>query len=290
MNLSDLELTKGICMLIYGDPKVGKSHFLASVCATGRYVLIGSPNGLATYKGAEVKKAFPDFDPSKVRVELIQRDQSPKTPKAWDQLNKICKQLFFNELDSFDGIIVDDNTFIRQQARNVAIKVNGDAGRSTTLDKLGVFHGQPVLEQSDFGREMDMMMSFLDELTYYGRTYGKNIIVAAHEKTFEVDAKKDSKTGITRPALITAAFTGSKERTANSTHFDIVARLKRQGKEASMKVIFQCKSDGLVDAGDRYGVLKMYEENLTWQKVLDKIKAQDAASSIEPERQKKLTA
>ena len=277
--------------MVYAEPKIGKSHFAASACLTGRWVVVSSGNGLSTYKGAEVKKAFPDFNPDNVQIELITPDKSLRGIKAFQQLNDLMNDLFDRRISEFDGIIIDDASFVSKIAQNQAILVNGMESRSATLDKANStnainkpFQAIPVLDMTDFGREMEAVYNFLARLTEYCRTYGKHCIVCAHEQQVYIKKRNERDKEIPTLDKITASFTGKKEPTKNSTHFDIVSRLTRKGKEASMKVVFQCKSDGLVDAGDRYGVLNMYEDNLTWQKVLDKVAKMETAQ--EPERKK----
>lgn len=286
MKLSELNLSTSVCVLLYGEPKVGKSHFAASACATGRFVVFTNRNGLETYVGAEVKKAFPNYDPSKIELVLIDRDQSLKNVKAFQQMNDACRELFEKRLDEFDGIILDDSTFMKTQARNLAILINGNTERSNTLQSevaksKGSFNAAGPTAMQDQGKEMELVFSFLDELTTACRKYNKHCLVLAHEAQIYIDAKR-KQSDIPQKDKITAAFTGRKEPTANSTHFSIVMRATRSGKGHAAKVRFQCKSDGVVDAGDRYGVLSEYEDNLTWEKMMDKIKKGIAGSDNLP--------
>jgi hypothetical protein len=286
MKLSELDQSTAVTVLLYGKPKVGKSHFGASACATGRWVVISNRNGLETYVGAEVKKAFPNFDVSTVELKLVDRDQSLKSVKAFQNINDICRQLFEKELDTFDGIIVEDCSFLREQARNMAILINGNTDRSQTLSaevakSKGSFNAAGPTAMQDQGKEMELISAFFDELTSTCRKYNKHLLCLAHEAEIYIDDKR-KKSDIPQKDQITAAFTGRKEPTANSKYFSIVMRASRSGKGHAAKVRFQCKSDGVVDAGDRYGVLAEYEDNLTWEKMMDKIRKQVASSDSTP--------
>jgi thymidine kinase len=290
MKLSQLKLSEAIIMMVYAEPKIGKSHFAATAAETDRIVIITDLNGIETYAGAAIRKQFPKLDENNIEVEIITRDGSLSQAKAFQQINDVLREYFEQKLDKFDTIVIDDSSFVKNQARNLAIKINGTSGRSSTYDKAlkdnkPSFNNISVLEESDFGREMEMVANFFEELTSMCRKHGKNLIVCAHEAQIYIKKKNDKGKDVPTLDRRTAAFTGKKEPTATSRYFSIVARLTAKGKEASRQIVFQCKADDIVDAGDRFGVLNTYEYNLTWRQLKEKVAAQVAA--VEPVRIKK---
>lgn len=293
MKLSQLSVANGECTLVYAQPKVGKSHFIASAAVCGRLVVIASRNGLLTYTGAEVIQAIKGYDPESIDFRIVDRDSNWSEIRAFEEINSICRDLFSpKELPNWDILALDDSTFMKLAARNMAVKANGNADRSKTfateVAKMAgrmKFNATAVLTESDFGKEMEYVFNFFDELTNECRKHGKQLIVAAHEAVIYVDAKRVRGSGdIPQKDMICAAFTGKKEPTANDTHFDNVIRLTAEGKGINRKIIAQCRSDGVVSAGNRSGVLKQKEENLTFGELLKRTKAQVAGSSQEVPR------
>lgn len=284
MKLSTLapSLAEALIVLVYAKPKVGKSHFAATAAETDRVVVITDRNGLETYAGAELKKQFPHVNFGNIDVELIDPDPSITEANAFLTLNKILVDLFGPRLDQWDTLIVDDASFQQRSAMNLAIRQNGLTGRSNTAaaaSRNRGFNIAPGLTQADYQMEMRYVEDFLVDVTSACRRNKKNLIVCAHEmKIWAKDPAKPKD-----PEYISAIapmFTGRRNPEGASKHFSIVMRMTVQGKEASREVRFQCKSDSIVDAGDRYGVLRTFESNLTWRKLKELVAKQVA--SIEP--------
>jgi len=284
MKLSKLapSLSESLIVLVYAKPKVGKSYFAATAAETDRVVVITDRNGLETYAGADLKKNFPSVNFGNVDVELIDTDSSISEANAYLNLVKILIDLFENRLSEWDTLIIDDSSFHQRSAMNLAIKLNGAAGRSNTYSsatRSKGFNIAPGLTQADYQMEMRYITDLLVDITSSCRRYKKNLIVLAHEGIIWAKDPARPKDPEYISAII-PLFTGKKDPQSASKHFSIVMRLTVAGKEASREVKAQCKGDNIVDAGDRYGVLKTYESNLTWRILKEKVAAQIA--SIEP--------
>ncbi len=268
MNLDDLKLTESVCTMLFAEGGIGKTRLMGT--AGSRNVIVSSGNGLVTLKNAEFVKAYPNTNP---QVIMIPDDADPTKPTAYDTLRKTIDKYFETPAlrDSFDYFSIDDASWLRLISRNRGMQLNSLSGKSQTIGKVqGVYKGDIVLTESDYGAEMDITSGFLDSLCGMGRMYGKHIIVCAHEGY--IWRKEKNSTGTREVEVmekIVPAFTGKKEPTKNNQYFDLVIRLTRVGKGASSKIVLQFHPDDLVAAKDRYMVFKMYEDFKQKDKVMD---------------------
>jgi hypothetical protein len=303
MKLTELKREVGfsVTALVYSRPKIGKSFFAATAAITDRVVLVCTLNGIDTYMGKDIKTKYQDYKPENIEVKLLERDSNISNATGWDRLNDIMRDLFEKNLDTFDTLILDDSSFLNEQAKNYAVRFNGNMGRSESMvkamkDVKSSFSPQTVMTESDYLVEMTAVYKFLEELVLTCKKYGKNLIVLAHEARIYIKKKNDRGQEASVLTDITAAYTGKKEADRNSGHFDLVFRLTVKGKEASREIRFQCKSGedpgtgANVDAGNRYGVFNHYEANLNWPECMKRIKQQLlAVETPKPSKEDKAT-
>lgn len=279
--------------LVYSEPKIGKSHFAASAIAVAKkkWLMVSNGNGLDTYFGDPVKKAFPNIDLSKVELVEVENDTSLDKPQAFD---KVRQQVLYHWLEKpellsqLEGVIIEDCSKINRSAMNLAIAVNGDGERSKTLvnamSKHNKYRGYALWTESDYGKEMEFVRTFFDDLTATCKLKNIHLIALAHESQIYIKKKNEKEKDVQVLDKITSSFTGKKEPTYMSQYFDNVIRLTRTGKEANMKVVAQCiagtiANGAMVDAGNRLGVLKTFEDNLTFGEMMKRISARNTPPS-----------
>jgi hypothetical protein len=262
--LSQLNLTNAITLLIYGAPGIGKTHVLGS--AGSRTLILTDLNGMATLQNPVFQAQYPGCDP---HVEVIKGDEDPSKSTAYDQMTNIINNYFEHKLDEFDTVAIDDVDFLRASAMNKAVTINFMEKRSQTKTKIKDFH-MVLPTQADFGTEMGLVEGFISNLASVCRTYNKNLIVCAHEKILY---EKDSRTKEETPVKYIPHFTGKAAPEAIGDYFDLVIRMTRLGKTPSVVYKFQCHPDEKVSAKDRYSVFKTMEDNLSWPKIVARIKA-----------------
>ena len=251
--------------MVYGDPGTGKSEFLASV-NTDRALFITDLNGIRTVKNQRVRKLYPNFDPF---VEVIQPDSSVVNPQAFNKMKDALDYWFDKRKDDFDWILHDDMTSLRRNAMYEAVKINGATSKSQTGVRAKAMHEALLPTEADFGTEMNLVESYIKDLTAACRFYGKNLVVAAHEKQLIV---KDRVTKEETLRGVAPLFTGRAAPKNITGDFDFVFRLTRVGKGTNVIVNFQCHPDDVVAAKDRDSVFQTFENNLTIQKVMSRIR------------------
>jgi hypothetical protein len=265
--------------MLYGAPGVGKTHFLGSMGS--RTLIITDKNGMVTLKNPVFRKQYPDCNPF---VEVVNQDETPDKANAYDQMTNIINSYLENKSDEFDNIAIDDVDFLRTAAMNKAVSINFNENRSQTKTKIKNYH-IILPTQADFGTEMGLVEGFVSNLSSVCRIYDKNLLVCAHERILY---EKDKKTKEEYPVKYIPHFTGKAAPEALSNDFDLVMRLTNLGKYPSVIYKFQCRPDDKIAAKDRYSVFKTMEDNLTWPKVIERIKAnippaEDSASTEEEE-------
>lgn len=262
--LSELNLTESILMMLYGAPGIGKTHFLGSMGS--RTLVITDLNGIVTLRNPVFRKQYPDCDPF---IEVVTPDVDPSKASAYDQMVNIINNYFEHKLTEFDNIAIDDVDFLRASAMNKAVTINFQETRSQTKTKIKGHH-IILPTQADFGTEMGLVEGFISNLASVCKIYGKNLLVCAHEK---IIYEKDKKTKEEYPVKYIPHFTGKAAPEAIGDYFDLIFRVTRLGKEPSVIRKFQCHPDEKIAAKDRYSLFKTMEDNLTWPKVIERIKA-----------------
>lgn len=254
--------------MIYGDPGVGKSEFLASL-NTNRAVLFTDMNGIVTLdrrRNRRVARLYPNFDPY---FEIIKPDESAATASAFNKLKDKLDEWFVpSRLSLFDWILVDDMTSTRRNAMFEAVKINGATDKSQTLSKSRAMHDELLPTEADYGTEMGLIDGFIKDLTAACRAHNKNLFIAAHEKQLII---KDKKTREETFRGVAPLFTGKQAPKAILGEFDLAFRMTRAGKGTLAQIKFQCHPDDVVAAKDRYSVFANFEDQLTIPKVFDRI-------------------
>ena len=265
--LSTVDLSDSLIILVYSEPGVGKTEFLAS-CNTSRAVFFTDLNGIrtASTKNTRVKKLYPLFDPF---IESIEPDKSVDSIQGYALIKTRIDYWFAKHLDAFDIVLIDDMTTNNFNALYEAIKLNDLGNRSQTLSKGKKDPARNILPtMADFGTQMGITERFVMDLTSACRKYKKHLVMAAHEgQTFSKTKKEDDEV-LTDVAPL---FTGRKAPKHLAGYFDFVFRIKRVGKEPSAINQFQCQPDAIVCAKDRDSVFKTIETNLTLDVVFDRV-------------------
>lgn len=274
MNLNDLVLTESICAMFYSRAGVGRTHLIGG--AGSRNVIFSDRNGLATLKNPKFKAQHPNVNPM---IELVDTDRRIDAPKMFEAMKNRIDFWLDKRHTEFDTLSIDDMTAVNMAARNLAITVNGLTGRSKTVEKIGnIYKGEVVMTESDFGTEMGFVFNFLSSTASFCRQMGKNFIVGAHERHVWLKKKGEESELIG----IVPLFIGKQDPTSNNTHFDLVARGTREGKEATSKVRWQFVPDKVISAKDRYAVFNTYEDNITWPQIEKRVRALEPPTIPEP--------
>lgn len=275
MNLSGIQLTEAVKILLYSTPGIGKTFFTGSVGS--RNVIISNRNGLATLKSKLFKSLYPNSDPI---VEVIDSLHDTTQATAYPAIVDRISQWFEKRLPDFDAITIDDGSFLGTSALNYAIKLNGGEGKSQTKGKVSGMSGYVMPARQDFGTAMGLTENVIRDVASMCDYYQKHFIVNAHERNIYkeviVNGKKEEQLDKVVPN-----FVGRASPEAIGGYFDIVARMTRLGVGEATKVQFQFQPSGVITAKDRYSVFKTTETSLDFPKILARIQALEPQTSIE---------
>lgn len=263
--LSTIKLTESITILDYGSPGIGKTDFAGT--AGSRSVIFTDLNGMATLQNPSFRKRNPGVDPY---IEVIPKDFDLTSARGYDYWADRINYWFSNHLSLFDTVILDDADFLRELARVRAVATNAQENKSETKAKIGKYRIiMPAIQ--DYGTEMGYVEGFISNLVATCKVHNKHLIVNAHEKIiYNKDGGPNKEQSVKK---IVPDFTGKASPEAILDYFDLVVRITRIGKYPNQIQKFQCHPDDMHSAKDRYSVFKTYEENLTFPKILARIKA-----------------
>ncbi len=270
MKLSELPKELAVILMGYGDPGVGKSEFLASV-NTDDAVMFTDKNGLRTLINPRVKKLYPKFNPD---IEILNPDVLGQAPHMFNHMKARIEALIGPKATKRPKwLLIDDMTSIRRAAMNEAVKVNGELGRTRTLSTAKSMNNTIIPTDSDYGTEMGLIETFIDEVTRGCRAQDVNLIMLAHERaTYVKELNSEGKpTRAETLKAISPYFTGRAAPKAVVGYFDFCFRLTRIGKGTNIRIQFQCHPDDVVAAKDRDSVFAPLEYDLTIEKVMSRI-------------------
>lgn len=262
--VSERKEYKGTCMLLFGAAGRGKTFFSAS--AGDRTVIITDGNGEATLHSPIFREKV-KTDPYIVK---INGDPSPSKPTAFDAIRNVIDDLFSDNKDDFDTLVIDDIDFVRESSMTKGIFLNGLINRSKTSANMRSPAWKDIIIQSqaDYATEMRLVDSFLQQLTEVCRNEGKNLIVNAHERFI----RKENDKGEEYLAKITPLFTGRDTPDNVARYFDLVWYIRTVGAGSNVKREFVTEPEGPLDCKTRWGGLfRNPERDLTAKQVFDRI-------------------
>lgn len=249
---------ESVVMLAYGAAGTGKTQF----CGTAeKALLINTGSGVETILGQSKVKII---DVSEI---VDEKSGIFKSALAFD---KVCEIIDWGLTQDFQTIIVDDATFLIKFARNRALEINADTGKSQSLATSRA-QGISMMAIQDFGTEMGVIEWFLATYVPLFKAAKRNFILTAHERYFYGKKEKPSDPPTIRKTV--PAFTGQAFPDTIPAFFDLVWRFKTVGSMDGVK--YRAYTAGSEDeAGkSRYkGIFKSIEENPTFPDVLRRIK------------------
>lgn len=263
--LSENKQKSPTLVLLYGGAGAGKTYWSASA---PNAVILTDGNGIITVKSKGWKEAHPNVDPFVIE---LRPDESPTAPQAFDSMRNQLDELFTAaNLPLFETIVIDDIDFTRIAARNKGVTLNGLLNRSKTSTNMrsGAFKDIIVQTEADFGTEMNLVDTFLLELTSACRQYGKNLIVCAHERYY---MRNDDK-GNSYIESVKPLFTGQKTPDNVTRYFDLVWYVKSIGAGTAIKREFITDQESYYPCKTRWSKLfKNPERDLTAAQVFKRI-------------------
>lgn len=248
--------------LLYGDPKVGKSHAALTVLGLGNAYLmsVGRSNESKTYYSAKFqdyikKRGYKGELYMDVSHETFDFEDPTTAAVGFDNTKALIEEAYDQDakgIISFNSVIIDNISITTDFQINKAIKLS-DANRSgesqartkSTLDKAKELGG---VAPADFEwRDVqNMMAKFLSELF----ATPKNIIVIAHEweQTVTNRSTKQSDVVAVKPRFV------GQQRDTIAAMFDNVWRFYAQGQFYYARTVPQDKPFSII-AGSRIGGL-----------------------------------
>jgi hypothetical protein len=264
MRLSETTFKIPTTIVVYGDPGVGKSEFLAST-NTERSLLVTDGNGARTFFNKRVKSMYPNFNPHVIQVDTGLTPQEKQ--KAWIQFRDGIGNWFKpDKINEWDWILIDDCSILQLWAIVRALTINSEMGRSKSLSYF-LKTGDMIPTIADYGTEISLMELMGVDLIGECIKNNKHCVIAAHEKRF---FSKNKETKEDELKAIEPNFTGRQAPKHLVGRFDFIFRLTRIGKGTNSYVQFQCHPDGIVLAKDRDAVFGTFEKNLTIKTVMEK--------------------
>lgn len=264
--LSERTKVEGTCMLLFGAAGRGKTFWASGA---DRAIIITDGNGISTLRSPDFKRLV-NTDP--VLIE-ISPDKDPLRPTAFDQTRNLIDELFTNNLNDFDTLILDDVDFIREAAMAKGIVMNGLGKRSQTAanNRSEKFGNIMMISQTegDYFSEMRLVDGFLQQTTDACRSAGKNLIINAHERYV---TREDEK-GNEYIFKVNPLFTGRQTPDNVARYFDLVWYLRTIGTGSNVKREFVTANEGALDCKTRWGGLfKNPERDITAKQVFSRIK------------------
>jgi hypothetical protein len=271
--LHDLKEKRAVMMMFYGPPGTGKTFQIGTLGS--RWLIISNRAGLDTIRNKEYRKLYPDCNP---HIEIVRTDK--RVPADHNGGFNRVKQIISTYLSDpklsaeIDGIVIDDFTFLRKNARMEAVAMNGESDRSKTKSQAQKFHNEVIPTIADFGTEQTLIESFLTIATDECREAGKHFIVMNHERliyreivTVGSDGKKYKENILWR---IIPGFGGKEAPDAALNHFDLIAHMKAKqaGGKHNVEFQFASTSQPPIEAKDRSKAFQAFEQNLTLQQIL----------------------
>lgn len=268
---------ESVSLLLWGAAKTGKTDFSGSAGERSLYIDVGKSAETFHSKGFKDRRGvFKGFYRKVEEVAAKDNYVMPDTATAYDKVCDIIDEAIAKIKDKFDVVIVDEATAFRRYAMNKALEIN--QGMNKSQANVASKKWDMILPGvQDYGSEMSLVSQFIAGTIDLLKKNNKHFILIAHERAlFEsvTDSKTGKKTETDIVKKLVPAFTGKKDIDAIANMFDCVFHTEtaRSGDNIIYRIRTQ-GDDGLV-AGNRYsGVFQPIESNLTFPKMIERIKA-----------------
>lgn len=275
------ELPKGDAetLLLYGAAGSGKTWFCGTAGERTLYIDIG--NSRKTLQAPLFRKLYPTA--GKMLTAVVQPEvNSAGMPNDWKYFDVICDLIddaLENHADKFDTIVIDDGSSLHRNAMFKAIETNDATGKSQTKKQSVKFELLAPAMQ-DYQTEMSIIEQFMAGTVQLVKNANKHLILTAHDR---YTYKKGDKMG-DAPELIkvTPAFTGvDKNPDLIAQHFDNVWHTDAVGGGSQRIYRITTQGHERLTAKTRWaGVFDVVEKDLTWLKVLERIKESDPSKKL----------
>lgn len=268
---------ESVTLLLWGAAKTGKTDFSGSAGERSLYIDVGKSAETFHAKGFKERRGtFKGFYRKVEEVAAKENYVMPDTATAYDQVCDIIDKALEVMPDKFDVVIVDEATAFRRYAMNKALEINQGMNKSQAGANSKKWD-MVLPGVQDYGSEMSLVSQFIAGTIDLLKRHNKHFILVAHERAlFEsvTDSKTGKKTETDIVKKLVPAFTGKKDIDAIANMFDCVFHTEkaRSGETEVFRIRTQ-GDDGLV-AGHRYsGVFQPIETNLTFPRMIERIKA-----------------
>lgn len=251
----ELVLSGSEKFLLYGDPKVGKTHCALTLPPPIYYICTGSKDELQTFysKRFQEKKYVNKLLEKDLLVDYVNLTFNWKLGEVngYDQVKNLIEKALELEQKGeihFNSIVIDNITTLTELQIEKAIRLAdtsrpaGATGKSTAekFDQTG------VMQVADFEWKdvMNMMQKFLGELL----VLNKNFAIIAHEWTQTVS---DRGTKQVVEVAIKPSFIG-KQRDTMANLFSNIWRIYPSGQLSAARTVGKDKDPNII-AGTRIG-------------------------------------
>jgi hypothetical protein len=253
--------------LLYGKPKVGKTHCALTAPPPIYFISVGSNNEAKTF----YSKPFQEKYGKILKPEDLLIDVGTSSQEIKDLATKAIEDDISGKGPQFATIVLDNATPLIEMQLDVAFDISydrteGDTSK-TALKKLEKY-GAVIPQQSDWGIAQGIMNRFISDLM----GVDKHIIVISHEyDTFSSQGQGKN------PVLekVEPWFVG-KDRTHMANKFDNVWRMSMpaQGTSSAQTLGGKAKQGGYaVVSGSRIGgVLPKHFDNPNLTKAIEKFR------------------
>lgn len=258
-NGQDLIPRESITALIYGDSGTGKTQFAGTFGSVENDKYIAGDRTLYLNIGAGINTLYaPKFTSmygkwNGLRItELENMENIVGSDKKFDYLTDLLDAV---DPSTYDTIVLDDSTALREMAANKALVINGETGKSQSITQAKKYQ-MPYSVVQDMGQEMDIMKWFFSTCTQAAKANNKNLIVLAHTRR---EYGKVPSVGQPAPIIsIKPGFTGKDNKL--SATFDYVWYFTFEAGKYVAKTV----GDDLIEAKTRDGGIfpqKFYNPN-----------------------------
>jgi hypothetical protein len=260
VKLSATPFHESLTLLLYGASGTGKTYFAGT--AGSRNVIFNAGVGLITLQSPAFLSRYP-YDPWTIE---IPNDVDQPMDFVCDSLEWLVK----TRRADFDIVTVEDFTAIGRYAKQKAVQINKDLGKTNTAESAKKNRGIISPTIADYGEEMNVLEWFLGDLTNIAKTENFHLICTAHER---ITYNKPAKIGDPpSERAIRPGFTGQTFPDKIPAFFDEVWRLQILGKGTNKKYQATTQGNEKVQAKSRHGgVFAETIDDPSWPKLIQEI-------------------
>jgi hypothetical protein len=234
-DVADIKPATAMATIIYGHSGSGKTTFIGS--GGHDVVIIDNGKGVDALKSPYFVGTYGNDAPRRIKIVGDWKNEINE-PTIFNSISATVSYLLNDYTEPFTTIAIDDGTMLRMAAMYKGIGDGETIGRSKTRaiykkEKLDAV----ILDQGDYGIEMNLMIQFLTWLVQECKRKGKHLILGTHvRRTFGKPMSRNDDAPLVK---VGPAFTGK------SFPDDVVAMFDNVWFfEKASPTIYRCRTQG----------------------------------------------